>query len=132
MLSRLQQISKCVTIHALMYLALLGCQTVHTNADGEPTIAIWFSGSPENQKLVCDVLRDHGLHAVVDNKGVSVADAESQQAREVLLTDQRLKDSGVLLFEMVVAGTGRKTNDGIMARVIMPDDSAWPATAPQP
>ena len=50
---------------------ILGCRTVHTDAENPSTVGWWvFEVSPKEQQKVIDVLHDHGLHAAVDDKGV--------------------------------------------------------------
>jgi hypothetical protein len=100
--------------------AIAGCQTVHTERDGDIPIAVWDTAPvkeehPEPSQLaltVARVLKDAGLHADVDGGGVAVPADVARRAREALLTDQRLSGSRVFILLTLRAGTGRKTDTG--------------------
>ncbi|HMO86822.1 MAG TPA: hypothetical protein PKC18_18075, partial [Lacipirellulaceae bacterium] len=92
----------------MIVFCVTGCQSVHTErADGVP-VAMWPSfliasqhGKPERPQVrdtVARVLSDTGLHATVDDSGVSVPEGEERRAREVLLTDKRLDGTGAIVL----------------------------------
>jgi hypothetical protein len=100
--------------------ALVGCETVHTERDGDVPIAVWdvapvkaeHAEPSQLSQTVARVLKDAGLHASVDGGGVAVPAAEVRRARETLLTDHRLSGSDVFILLTLRAGTGRKTDTG--------------------
>ena len=110
----------------LVALALggpLGCETAHPDRDHAVPVAIWSSvqlvgseapfPSVQTRHRVADVLRSRGLEARVDGSGVSVSDEQVAIAREVLLTDDRLRDTDVKVIILVPAGSARKTAYGV-------------------
>lgn len=116
--------------HILVYVSLMsfsaGCTTVSTDAEGSPILGGWIGAQPRNHSLVVDVLRDHGLHPTLDERrGVIIREDEQAEAYRVLLTDHRMQEANLMLFAMVRAGTGRNTDDGVLAPVL----GAW--TDPQ-
>jgi len=125
----MRQSTLIVTLAALI---LLGCQSVHTPSGNSIPVALWHSvvcadaqdqrEAPEPRDKVARALKEAGLHATVDDKGVSVADDESRRAREVLLTDKRLAKTQILVFLAIPAGTGRKTAAGFEVPAVAPDE----------
>ena len=121
---------------------LIGCQSVHTSrADGVP-VAFWSSAllaardgevePPEVREMVARVLKEAGLHATVDEGGVSVPEGEERRAREVLLTDKRLSGSNVIVLLAVPAGSGRKSEMGFEVPGTAPDEPMrMPAARPE-
>jgi hypothetical protein len=123
-----------VTHPGIILLALLlpvtGCKTVHTARPGGVPVAMWMSlvvvkeqgrpVRPDAHEAVSNVLREHGLHATLDDNGVSVPEDEETRAREVLLTDKRLVDSDVIVVLAIPAGTGNKTAAGFEVPAIAP------------
>jgi hypothetical protein len=120
-------------IRAIFGLALAtvsGCQTVHTSREGAVPVAMWTAPGliapegqrvdPEARDIVARILRDSGLHPVVDNGGVSVPEVEETAAREALLTDARLKKTDVVVILGIPAGTGRRTANGFEVPAIVP------------
>ena len=117
--------------HAIIVLiALAGCKSVHTTRADEVPVAVWTSlvvadeqghaVQPDARETVSKVLRDNGLHPMFDESGVSVPDDEETRAREVLLTDKRLKDSGVTVLLAIPAGTGTRTAKGFEVPAVAP------------
>jgi hypothetical protein len=92
------------------------------------TVGVWIGSEPAKHRLVADVLREHGIDAAADAKGVRVADEQLEKAIEVLLEDKRLRGSGLMLYALVLAGTGRATPDGY--EVAMPKTSDAPIMPP--
>jgi hypothetical protein len=119
-------------IISLIVCCMTGCQSVHTErADGVP-VAMWPSfliasqhGKPERPQVretVARVLSDAGLHATVDDIGVSVPEGEERKAREVLLTDKRLDGTGAIVLLAIPAGSGRKTAAGFEVPEVAPNE----------
>jgi hypothetical protein len=119
------------TAHAIIVLvALTGCKSVHTTRAGGVPVAVWKSlvvadeqghaVRPDARETVSKVLREHGLHPMFDEDGVSVPDDEEGRAREVLLTDHRLKDSDVIVLLAIPAGTGTRTANGFEVPAVAP------------
>ena len=110
---------------------LVGCQTVHTEQDDGVPVALWRSlvvaqpdgkaEGPEERDMVSRVLTDAGLHATVDQGGISIPKQEERRAREVLLTDKRLANGSLIVFLAIPAGTGRKTARGFEIPEVAPD-----------
>lgn len=104
-------------------LATVGCQSVHTSGDQCVPIAMWTllesgddgtaASTPHTRDRVASILRESGLHAIVDESGIQIQADEVQHAREVLLLDPRLADSGVVVLIAVPAGSGRRTGTGL-------------------
>ena len=117
----------------LVFCAAVGCQTVHTSREGALPVAMWPSlammtreGTPrrsQNQEAVYFVLKEAGLHPLLNEGGVWVPDDEELRAREVLLTDKRLADSGVFVFLAVPAGSGTKTEIGFLLPSVAPHET---------
>ena len=111
-------------------LGLASCKTVHTDQkDGVP-IALWFGdavapadadSTSRSMDVVVKVLRKHGLHPSGDEHGVSVPDNEERRARDVLLTDGQLAESGVFVVLLVPAGSGRRTAEGFEVPAVGPN-----------
>jgi len=78
--------------------------------------------APHARETVILVLRDAGLHATVDDEGVLVPEGEERRAREVLLTDERLAGSNVIVLLFIPAGSGRKTEAGFVVPEVAPDE----------
>jgi hypothetical protein len=103
-------------------LAGFGCETVHVGNNENVPIAFWMpvtetdqSGNkpdPQARDLVSKELSGHGVHAKLDEQGVSVPTDEALRACEVLLTDKDLINSHVAVLLIVPAGTSRKVSDG--------------------
>jgi len=116
--------NRLTTIAALLVLGLGGCQTLHTDTreDSMP-VAMWFNFAtldkdgrtvtPPPGEQVADALMRAGIAATVDESGLHVEPADEERAREVLLTDRHLVNSGILVMIMVPAGSGRRTANGI-------------------
>lgn len=126
-------IRECLAITLwLLASMLVGCHSVHTSRPGAVPVAMWASmlivdrhGKPEQPELhqtVARVLKEAGLHATIDDAGVSVPEGEERRAREVLLTDKRLSGSSVLVFLAIPAGSGRKTESGFEIPRVAPDE----------
>ncbi|MFT3787732.1 MAG: hypothetical protein QM770_16440 [Tepidisphaeraceae bacterium] len=111
-----------------MFLSLLssaGCRTLHTIEARENSVpvAMWAGlaavdkdgrkVTPAPDELIVDALKRVGIAATVDKSGLHVASTDEDRAREALLTDRRLTDSGVLVMVLVPAGTGRRTATGV-------------------
>lgn len=77
---------------------------------------------PQVRETVARVLKEAGLHATVDEDGVSVPEGEEGRAREVLLTDKRLSGSSVIVFLAIPAGSGRRTEAGFEVPKVAPDE----------
>jgi hypothetical protein len=119
-------------------LALASCQTVHvssTRGSAVP-VAIWSSlisvdeqdrpVRPQPRELVSKALNEAGVHATVDQGGVSVSEGEEARAREVLLTDKRLVGSGITVLLGIPAGTAQKTPMGVELRSLAaPGDASY-------
>lgn len=119
-------------------LALLsGCQTVHTPSRETVPVAMWIEAfenmsnvatldpatgevravrepSAPRRERVAKVLEEHGIAARTHAAGIEVADADADRARAVLMTDERLRDSGVIVLVGVPAGTARRGADGLL------------------
>jgi hypothetical protein len=115
---------RLTTIVTLSVLGVAGCRTLHTDKREDTVpVAMWFGlaavdkegrrVTPPPDELIVDALKRVGIAATVDESGLHVAPADEDRAREALLTDRRLTDSGVLVMVAVPAGTGRKTANGI-------------------
>jgi hypothetical protein len=106
---------------ALASVAFIGCRSVHTAREGSVPVALWLPtatqqeghGARSQDQAILNVLRENGLHPVIDDAGLAVPTDEEQLARQVLLLDKRLIDSGVSVFLAVPAGSARKTASGI-------------------
>lgn len=119
-------------ILGLFILTLFGCQSSQTGGSGGNLsgtravlpVAVWSQFiqvdqqarpvHPPAPQLVKAALDRVNIHAVVDDNGVSVPPAEADLARQVLLTDPTLKDSGVTVIIGVPAGTGQQTDAGVV------------------
>ncbi len=132
--------------HAFILIALAtlaGCQSVHTTQEGSVPVAMWTSLAiadqhgrplePDTRKIVSKVLCGQGLHPTLDEGGISVPQNEETRAREVLLTDKRLKGLGVIVLLAVPAGTGTRTTKGFeVPAVTPPEPMQFPTTMPSP
>jgi len=122
---------RTVLIIGIVVMSLLGCQieTVHRTSENAIPIAMWITMDesegvePRAYHMVRSALVDAGLHPVMDEAGVAVPDGEAERAREVLLTDERLAGSDVVVLLAVPAGTGRKTSTGFEVPAVGPPDS---------
>jgi hypothetical protein len=115
----------------VLLAAATGCQTVHAEEDRMP-VAFWTSTmierpqeraeprAPDTRDKVAAVLRDKGLHATVDHRGIFVPQDEHARAREVLLMDKRLVNSDVFVLLAVPAGTGRAVEGGFQIPTLSP------------
>ena len=115
---------RLTSIAMLIVVGITGCRTLHTDQreDSIP-VAMWFglatvdkdgrNVTPPRDELVIAALKTAGIPATVDESGLHVAPADEERAREALLMDRRLADSGVIVMVAVPAGTGRKTANGI-------------------
>jgi hypothetical protein len=130
-------------IVTLSVSAIVGCRTLHTdNREDTAPVAIWFElagrsedgriVTPPPEELVVEALKRAGIAATVDERGLHLAPRDEERAREALLTDPRLADSGVLVLVPVPAGTGRKTSNGIEFTFESPTTAPFesPTTAP--
>jgi hypothetical protein len=107
-----------------------GCSSVHSGGDQPLTIGFWVGADQAKHQLVHDVLRDHGVPATLDQAGVHVEDQDSTKARNVLLHDERLRGSGLMLMVIAFAGTGHATAEGYEVAILAPEDSSdGPSTA---
>ncbi len=116
----------------LVILPLAGCQSVHTPREDGLPVAFWPSmmlvdrqGEVEGPRLretVARVLKEAGLHATVDERGVSVPEVEERRAHEVLLTDGRLAGSDVIVLLALPAGSARRTEAGFELSTLAPDE----------
>lgn len=117
---------------SLIICCITGCQSVHTERpDGVPVamcpsfVIASQHGKPERPEVrekVARVLSDAGLHATVDDSGVSVPEGEERKAREVLLTDKRLDGTGAIVLLAIPAGSGRKTAAGFEVPEVAPNE----------
>lgn len=117
----------CLAAAGAMLAAMLacGCESVHTSAGNSTPIAMWSawqglsshaSAEPtqEERELVFAVLREAGLHPMLDEYGVCVPSPEDQQARQLLATDRRLVGSRVLVLLLVPAGSCTSSPVGVL------------------
>ncbi len=115
---------RLTSIATLLALGVEGCHTLHTDKREDTVpVAMWFGWAavdkdgrnvtPDPEELVVEALKKVGITATVDESGLHVAPPDEERAREALLTDRCLADSGVLVMVAVPAGTGRKTANGI-------------------
>ena len=56
--------------------------------------------------------------ASADDGGILVPEGYEVRAREVLLTDERLRNSGVSVLLLIPAGTGRQTAEGFIVPAV--------------
>jgi hypothetical protein len=111
-------------VWSLIFLVAGGCRTVHLETEDRAAIAMWYLPPARDvESKVRDVLLDHGILAEASERGVSVREADQVKARRVLLTDERLADTGLMLFAVVQAGTARATEAGLVAPLLMPDEN---------
>jgi hypothetical protein len=112
-----------LTLVALAIWVLVGCRTVHSTREQTVPVAIWLpvvtlkehedGATRATDDAIVKVLREKGLHPVIDDAGVAVGAEEEHIARQVLLLDKRLIDSGVYVLLAVPAGSARQTANGI-------------------
>ena len=118
-------------IAALFVLSVAGCRTLHTDRREDTLpVAMWAGfGTVDrdgrkvmgaDERLLVEALEKVGITATADESGLHVAPADEDRAREALLTDRRLADSGVLVLVAVPAGTGRRTGDGVAFTLEVP------------
>ena len=110
-------------IFALTALTLVGCKTLRTDAGtASRPVAAWSELQVVNEdgrkvpappELIVASLKRVGIAATADDTGLHIAPEDEDRAAEALLTDQRLTESGILVFIPVSAGTGRRTVNGI-------------------
>lgn len=115
---------KLTTSSAALLFIIAGCKTLHTD-DGsqhQAPVAMWSDfvvvdkdgqKQPASPELIVASLKKAGIAATVDDRGLHIAPADEQRATMALLTDPRLKGSGILLLVPVEAGTGRRTPNAI-------------------
>src|SRR5688500_11663543 len=99
---------RITVIATLFVLGIAGCRTLHTDKrDDTVPVAMWFGlaavdedgrkVTPAPDELIVEALKKAGILATVDESGLHVAPADEDRARDALLTDRRLADSGVLV-----------------------------------
>ena len=114
---------------------LVGCSTLHTDDPNAAMVGAWIGANPANHQLAHDVLRDHGVEAKLDHRGVAVKPEDVSAACRALLVDGRMKNSGLMLMVIAAAGTGRQTANGIEAMVLVPppnDETDSAVETPEP
>jgi len=105
---------------ALLLTVFAGCKTVHTGdaANQKTSVAMWSDflavkkdgeTKPAPPELIVDSLKKVGIVATIDDAGLHIAPEDADRAIRALLMDARLKDSGILVWIPVEAGTGRET-----------------------
>jgi hypothetical protein len=115
-------------------ISSLACfQTVHSSREDAMPIAMFpqfadlavidshgrLQEDPANARVL-SILRSSGLHPVVNQNGMSVRPDEEVRAREILFTNKRLIDSGVVVILGIPAGSGRRTARGYELPEISP------------
>ena len=66
----------------------------------------------ENHTLIAEILAENRIPVEFQYKGIAVPLFKADQAREVLLTDKRLRDRDIIVMFSVPAGTAEKRSDG--------------------
>lgn len=120
--------SRCLCL-PLLCVAMMGCQAESKSAPASEVVGVWLpSGAAqfieqergpdgtlsENHPLIAEILAEHEIAVEFRYKGIAVPFWQAERAREVLLTDARLRGRDIHVSLFVPAGTAEMRDEGIL------------------